>query len=48
MTIRVPAGPRIHEGKAAAQPRWGWPGGGNQIVFDQGFRVPREWIVGAK
>ena len=43
-TIRVPAGTRIHEGRAAAQADWGVPGGGSQVVFDEGFRVPGSWV----
>lgn len=43
-TIRVPAGTTIHEGRAAAHTAWGAPGGGSQVVFDEGFRVPRSWV----
>ena len=43
--IRVPRGTTIYEGKAAAQPSWGWPGGGNQVVFGDGFHIPSDWIV---
>jgi hypothetical protein len=43
-TIRVPAGTTIYEGRAAAQAEWGVPGGGSQVVFDEGFRVPGSWV----
>jgi hypothetical protein len=44
-TIRVPAGTRIYEGRAAAHAPWGAAGGGNQVVFEPGFTIPRSWLA---
>ena len=40
-SINVPPGSIIFEGYAA--PQKGLTGGGNQVVFESGFRVPKEW-----
>jgi RHS repeat-associated protein len=45
--IEVPAGTRFFEGFVGPQPIANGGillGGGNQIVFDPGFRVPMEWL----
>jgi hypothetical protein len=45
VVIRVHPGITICFGKAAPQPKWGEPGGGDQVVFGPGFKVPHKWIV---
>lgn len=46
--IEVPAGTRIFEGAVASQIINGGAGalygGGNQIMFEPGFRVPEGWL----
>jgi hypothetical protein len=44
VVIVVPKGTEVYWGQAAPQPQWSELGGGDQVVFPDGFRIQARWI----